>query len=105
MGEIYSCTAVKRLAGSISRDERIYSIFNTKKFFNKPPLVSINDKSGLDGVTLWVNKFLGLPGGDRQHMRKIAKITRWVTQQYDVHGQTTSISDEEMEALVRQHLH
>jgi len=92
VGSNFTKTSAGIHALGLSRDERIYSIFNTKKFFNKPPLVSINDKSGLDGVTLWVNKFLGLPGGDRQHMRKIAKITRWVTQQYDVHGRTTSIS-------------
>jgi hypothetical protein len=34
----------------------------------------------------------------------MAKIMRWVAEQYDVENRTTSISDRELTALVRQHM-
>ena len=46
----------------------------------------------------------GEEGDDRLGKVKLVKIMRWVADQYDVHGRTTAISDEEMEQLVREHL-
>jgi hypothetical protein len=64
----------------------------------------ITDKSGVDGVALWVNEFLGLKGDERASKTAIVKIARWVRDQYDVHNRITSISEEEMIEQVRIHL-
>ena len=91
-------------ADGLSRDERIYSIFDTVKLLDRPPEVVVTDKSGTDGVHLWVNNYLGLHGDDRIKRTKLVRISRWVTDQYDVEGRTTAISDREMAALVKEHL-
>jgi hypothetical protein len=66
--------------------------------------VAITDKSGADGITLWVNTFLGLEGDARLSKIKIHKIARWVLDQYEVHKRTSAITDDELEAQVKLHL-
>jgi len=104
VGAHFNVTRAGIHADGLTRDERIYNIFDTGKFLGAPPRVSITDKSGADGVALWVNDFLGLKGKDRLTKFKIHRIGRWVTDQYDVHRRTTAISDREMEEQIRQHL-
>ena len=91
-------------ADGLARDERIYNIFDTRTLLNRPPQVAVTDKSGIDGVALWVNNFLGLEGKDKVNKIKAVKIGRWVTDQYDVHHRTTAISDQEMAEQVKLHL-
>lgn len=104
LGRNFNTTRAGIHADGLSSDERIYNIFNTEKLLSRPPGIIINDKSGIDGVALWVNNFLGLRGPDRIGKIKLAKIGRWVVDQYEKHGRITSISDEEMEELIREHL-
>lgn len=102
LGEAFTRTSAGIHAGGLFADERVYSVFDTRKFLRMPPKVAITDKSGSDGVALWVNEFLGLKGQERLKRTKLVKIMRWVAEQYE-NGRITSISDEEMEELVRQH--
>jgi len=64
--------------------------------------VAITDKSGTDGVVHWVNEFFGLKGEGRINKIKIHKLARWVIDQYDEHGRLTAISDQELEAKVKE---
>ena len=80
--------------------EEIYNIFDTTALLNRPPKVAITDKSGTDGVAMWVNNFLGLAGKDQLTVMKVAKVQRWVMDQYEKEGRLTSISDKEMEEQV-----
>jgi len=91
-------------ADGLRRDERIYNIFDTTTLLCKPPQVAITDKSGVDGIALWVNNFLGLEGKARLSKFKVHRIARWVMDQYDVHGRITAVSNEELADQVRQHL-
>ena len=104
VGDDFHKTRAGIHAGGLSADERIYNIFDTSALLDRPPEVAITDKSGADGIALWVNNFLGLHGPDRVRMSKMVKIMRWVAEQYDVENRTTAISDREMAALVREHL-
>ncbi len=104
VGKNFNVTRAGIHADGLSKDERIYNIFNTTKLLNRPPRVMITDKSGVDGVALWVNEYLGLKDDKRVSKTAVAKIARWVRDQYDVHGRHTSISDEEMAEQVRIHL-
>jgi len=70
---------------------------------NRPPKVAITDKSGTDGVAMWVNNFLGLTGKDQLTVMKVAKIQRWAMDQYEKKGRLTLISDKEMEEQVAKH--
>lgn len=91
-------------AEGLRRDERIYNIFDTGAILGKPCEVAITDKSGADGVTLWVNQYLGREGKDKLSKTKVHKVARWVMDQYNVHGRITAISNEELEEQVKLHL-
>jgi isopropylmalate/homocitrate/citramalate synthase len=91
-------------AGGLAQDERIYSIFDTGRLLGRPPEVVVTDKSGADGVHLWVNHFLGLHGEHMIKKTRLLPILEWVKAQYDVERRTTAISDREMADLVKQHL-
>lgn len=104
VGSDFNKTKAGIHAMGLSRDERIYNIFNTAKFLGRPPQIAINDKSGVEGVALWVNKFLGLSNNDDNNKAGISKIAGWVNEQYEVHGRNTAISDEELAEQVKIHL-
>ncbi|MEK7395820.1 MAG: histone-lysine N-methyltransferase, partial [Candidatus Poribacteria bacterium] len=71
------------------------------KLLNRPPKVMITDKSGVDGIALWVNKFLSLKGESKASKTAVVKIARWVRDQYDTHGRITAISEEELVEQVK----
>ena len=104
VGDDFHKTRAGIHAGGLAQDERIYSIFDTQKLLDRPPEVVITDKSGADGVYLWVNNFLGRFGKDRIKRSKMARIMRWVADQYEVEKRTTNISDRELATLVREHM-
>jgi isopropylmalate/homocitrate/citramalate synthase len=94
---------VKASIGGLRRNEKIYTIFDTTKLLGRPPKVAITDKSGTDGVALWVNEFLGLKGKEKLSLTKVVKIQRWVMDQYEKKGRLTAISEEELEKQVKRH--
>ncbi|MCY3023109.1 MAG: 2-isopropylmalate synthase [Planctomycetota bacterium] len=102
VGRAFNVTSAGIHAGGLRQDERIYNIFDTRKLLGRPPRVNITDKSGVDGVALWVNDFLGLSGDQRVNKIKCHKVARWVMDQYEVHGRLTAISDQEMEAKLKE---
>jgi len=104
VGDNFHKTRAGIHADGLARDERIYNIFDTGKLLDRPPEVVLTDKSGADGVYLWVNNFLGRQGQDRIKKTKMVKVMRWVADQYDVEQRTTAISDGELAEQVRTHL-
>ncbi|HRT96403.1 MAG TPA: hypothetical protein P5532_18415, partial [Planctomycetota bacterium] len=103
VGKHFATTRAGIHADGLWRDERIYNIFDTMALLGRPPAVAITDKSGADGVALWVNNFLDLHGKDRLSKIKLHKICRWVADQYAA-GRTSTVSDQEMIAQIRLHL-
>ena len=104
VGRDFNTTRAGIHAGGLRSDERIYNIFDTTALFGRPPRVAITDKTGVDGVALWVNEFLGLKGKDRLSKIKVHRIARWVMDQYEVHGRMSAITDEELETQVKNNL-
>ena len=102
VGKAFNTTRAGIHAGGLRRDERIYNIMDTSKLLGAPPRVSITDKSGADGVTIWVNDFFGLKDDGRISKIKVHKVARWVMDQYEKEGRLTAISDEEMKAEVKE---
>jgi isopropylmalate/homocitrate/citramalate synthase len=102
VGRAFNTTRAGIHAGGLRHDERIYNIFDTTKLLNRPPRVAITDKTGTDGVALWVNEFFGLKGDRRISKIKVHKVARWVMDQYEQNGRMSAISDEELEAKVRE---
>ncbi|MFH0796726.1 MAG: 2-isopropylmalate synthase [Candidatus Omnitrophota bacterium] len=104
VGDNFHKTAAGIHAGGLARDERIYNIFDTQKLLNRSPEVVITDKSGSDGIHMWVNNFLNLHGDNAIKKIKMVKIMRWVEDQYNKENRITAISDREMIQLVKQYL-
>ena len=104
VGRDFNTTRAGIHAGGLRADERIYNIFDTAALFGRPPRVSITDKSGVDGVAVWVNEFLGLKGEERLNKIKVHKVARWVMDQYEVHQRLSAITDEELAVQVKDHL-
>ena len=102
VGRAFNTTRAGIHAGGLRQDERIYNIFDTTTLLGRPPRVAITDKSGTDGVVVWVNEFLGLKGKERINKIKIHKLARWVMDQYEVEGRLTAISDQELEVQVKE---
>jgi len=104
VGRDFNTTRAGIHAGGLRADERIYNIFDTTTLFDRPPRVAITDKTGVDGVALWVNDFLGLKDKEKLSKIKVHKIARWVLDQYEVDGRMSAITDEELEQQVETHL-
>jgi len=102
VGRAFNTTRAGIHADGLRRDEHIYNIFDTEKLLGRGPRVAITDKSGTDGVTHWVNEYFGLKGDVRINKIKLHKLARWVIDQYDSQGRLTAISDQELEAKVKE---
>ncbi|HUT12869.1 MAG TPA: hypothetical protein VMY42_20405 [Thermoguttaceae bacterium] len=102
VGRHFNTTRAGIHAGGLRQDERIYNICDTAKLLGRPPRVALTDKSGADGVALWVNEFFGLKGAERISKIKIHKVARWVMDQYEKEFRMTAISDEELEQKVQE---
>ncbi len=102
VGKHFNTTRAGIHAGGLRQDERIYNIFDTTKLLNRPPRVAITDKSGTDGIVVWVNELFGLTGDARVNKMKIHQLARWVMDQYEVEKRLTAISDEELEVKTKE---
>jgi isopropylmalate/homocitrate/citramalate synthase len=103
VGNNFNTTRAGIHAGGLRSNEEIYNIFNTTDLLGRPPKIAITDKSGTDGIVLWINNFLRLKGKKKITAVKAAKIQRWVMDQYEKEGRLTAISDKELEAQVEIH--
>lgn len=104
VGRDFNTTRAGIHAGGLNRDERIYNIFDTTALLNRPPRVSITDKSGIDGVVNWINTTFRLEGKEKVRKLDAHRVGRWVVDQYEVHGRLTAISDDELLAQVRENM-
>jgi isopropylmalate/homocitrate/citramalate synthase len=91
-------------ADGLLKNEEIYNVFNTERLLKRPVQLSITDKSGMAGITLWVNKhFPARKVSLAKTDAGVQKIHDWMMTQYDA-GRTTAITDEKMLAQVKIHL-
>jgi isopropylmalate/homocitrate/citramalate synthase len=104
VGKHFNTTRAGIHAGGLRQDEQIYNIFDTEKLLGRPPKVAITDKSGVDGIALWVNEYFGLSGENRISKIKVYKVAQWVMDQYEIEGRLSTITDEELEARVKEYM-
>ena len=104
VGKHFNTTRAGIHAGGLRQAEQIYNIFDTTKLLGRSPRVAITDKSGVDGIAIWVNEYFGLTGEERIGKIKVVKVAQWVMDQYEVEGRLSTITDEELEARVKEFL-
>jgi citrate (Re)-synthase len=105
VGSDFNVTRAGIHADGLIKNEEIYNIFDTTKILKRPVVSMITDKSGKAGIAHWINMRLGATEQaaiDKRHPG-VSKIHKWVTEQYEA-GRMTSISQEELDKLVRKYL-
>lgn len=105
VGSEFNSTAAGIHADGMMKNEEIYNIFDTTRILKRPMGVIITDKSGIAGIAHWVNSHLALDERmkiDKRHPG-LAKIHKWVMEQYE-QGRTTSISLEELLEKAKKYL-
>ena len=70
---------------------------------NRPCKVAVSNTSGLAGIAYWVQSRFPAAIGMRKDTPGIVEIKNWIDNEY-ASGRTTTISDDEMYALLRKHL-
>lgn len=105
VGSDFNATSAGVHIDGLAKNEEIYSSFDTKRILNRPITINITDKSGLAGISHWINSHFALLGKDRVEKTHpgVARINKAVIQKYEV-GRVTAISDEEMEHVVRKYI-
>ncbi len=105
VGSEFNSTSAGIHADGMMKNEEIYNIFDTTKILKRPMGVIITDKSGVAGIAQWVNGYLRLDTDrkiDKRHPG-LAKIHKWVMEQYE-QGRTTSISHDELIEKAKKYL-
>ena len=105
VGSEFNSTSAGIHADGMMKNEEIYNIFDTTKILKRPMGVIITDKSGIAGIAHWVNSHLGLDADkkiDKRHPG-LAKMNKWVLEQYE-QGRTTSISHDELQEKAKKFL-
>lgn len=105
IGVDFNATSAGVHIDGILKNEEIYTAFDTKRILNRPITVNITDKSGLAGISHWINSHFALVGKERieKSHPAVAKINKWIVRQYE-EGRVTCISDNEMEHLSRRYI-
>jgi isopropylmalate/homocitrate/citramalate synthase len=105
VGSEFNSTSAGIHADGMMKNEEIYNIFDTTNILKRPMGVIITDKSGVAGIAHWVNSHLDLDAEkkiDKRHPG-LAKINKWVMEQYE-QGRTTSISHNELLEKAKKYL-
>ncbi|MDR1920479.1 MAG: histone-lysine N-methyltransferase [Candidatus Adiutrix sp.] len=105
VGRDFNVTSAGIHADGLLKNEEIYNIFDTELILGRSPAISINDKSGVAGVTHWLNRRLNLSGEnalDKRHPG-IIKMNKAIAREYS-DGRSTNMSNKEMEKLARHYL-
>ena len=101
VGSNFNVTRAGIHADGLLKNEEIYNIFDTEKFLNRPPLVSVSNTSGLAGIAHWINSYFHLP--KEQSVDKSSELVKmvkvWVDKQYD-EGRVTVLTDAELVAEI-----
>lgn len=104
VGQDFNVTRAGIHADGAIKNEEIYNIFDTKKILNRPPTISVTDKSGISGILYWIQTQTDLETGKlfKTHPG-VVNIRDWVEEQYK-EGRVTALSSDEMNYQVRKHL-
>ena len=101
VGRNFNVTRAGIHADGLMKNEEIYNIFDTGKFLNRPPLVSVSNTSGLAGIAVWINAYYRLPEGKKydKNSSLVHLLKDWVDREYE-DGRVTVLADDELLAMI-----
>jgi isopropylmalate/homocitrate/citramalate synthase len=105
VGRDFNATSAGIHVDGLAKNEEIYNVFDTTRLLNRPVPIIITDKSGRAGVAYWINQTLKLTGGSEVSKRHpaVGEVYNRIMEAYEK-GRSTSVSNKEMERLVRRYL-
>ena len=97
VGSEFNVTKAGIHADGLLKDEEIYNSFDTGKILGRPPLVAINNYSGISSIAYFINSYFNKKGKDKltKNDIRLIPIKKWIDREYES-GRTTNISIEEM---------
>jgi isopropylmalate/homocitrate/citramalate synthase len=103
VGKDFNVTRAGVHADGLLKNEEIYNIFDTDKFLDRPPVVSVSNTSGLAGIAHWINTQYKL---DEEHKLDknnplIQKLKELVDKEYD-EGRVTVMTEKELFAMINE---
>lgn len=103
VGQNFNVTKAGIHADGLLKDEEIYTIFDTKKFLNRPATVEIGKTSGLAGIAYWINQNYRLEEPEKVHKDDplVQQLKTWVDQEYE-DGRQTILTRKELEEKIQQ---
>lgn len=103
-GANFNVTRAGIHADGLLKNEEIYNIFDTGKFLNRPPEVSVNQNSGAAGIAMWINKHYGLEGNEAvDKLSPVVKYVKdWIDAEYAA-GRVAGIGSEEIERRIEKY--
>jgi isopropylmalate/homocitrate/citramalate synthase len=104
VGAHFNTTLAGIHADGLSKDQRIYTIFDTKALLGVPPGIRISDKSSLAGVAYWINTTLELEGDEAVTKLDpaVEGIYKNIAKQYES-GRVAVMSDVELLNMLIDH--
>lgn len=83
-GRDFNVTRAGIHADGLLKNEEIYNIFDTGKFLNRPPQVSVNQNSGAAGIAMWINRYFELEGDEQvDKSSPVVKFVKdWIDSEY-----------------------
>ncbi len=105
VGGDFNLTKAGIHADGLLKNEEIYNAFDTTNILGRPPLVAVNQYSGLAGIAAWINGYYNLKGDKKFSKRdeKLAPIKEWVDKEYE-NGRTSVIRTEELKELSEKYI-
>lgn len=105
VGDDFNVTKAGIHADGLLKNEEIYNAFDTRKILGRPPLVAVNQYSGLAGIAAWINGYFNLEGEAKYGKKDevILPIKAWVDEQYE-NGRTTVIRNDELKKVTLEHI-
>lgn len=105
VGDEFNITKAGIHADGLLKDEEIYNSFDTGKILGKPPLVAINNYSGIASIAYFINSHFNKQGKDKltKYDKRLIPIKEWIDKEYKK-GRTSNITIKEMVNLSNMHL-
>lgn len=104
-GKDFNATAAGIHVDGLTKNEEIYSIFDTTRILGRAVPIIITDKSGRAGVAYWINQNMGLEGEKEVSKTNpaVGMIYNRILMAYEK-GRNTSFSNKEMMAMVKRYM-
>lgn len=105
VGSDFNVTKAGIHADGLLKNEEIYNAFDTRKILGRPPLVAVNQYSGMAGIAAWINGFFNLEDGEKfgKKDERLLPIKAWVDEQYE-NGRTTVIRNDELKKVTLENI-